>query len=203
MSHDCSTLMTVAVAGFRCNCCPDFSNAASAASMLKNTISGNSAQVSVEEFPTRESYESWVSENTNGSEWLEPLVLSGAVPCTVVSVNGEWGKEPCHIIISVNLDIDNKYIILLNPSGLIRTLNKLLVFTPSAKTAHAPCTMPQTVATIYMVFEDSTEVCYFSLLSHDAPLIAVRPQPGAWDRDCPGASLPWVWSARFRNTHSP
>ena len=26
-----------------------------------------------------------------------------------------------------------------------------------------------------MVFEDSTEVCYFSLLSHDAPLIAVRP----------------------------
>ena len=27
-----------------------------------------------------------------------------------------------------------------------------------------------------LVFEDSTEVCYlFSLLSHDAPLIAVRP----------------------------
>ena len=26
-----------------------------------------------------------------------------------------------------------------------------------------------------MVFEDSTEVWYFSLLSHDAPLIAVRP----------------------------
>ena len=56
---------------------------------------------------------------------------------------------------------------------------------------------------LLMVFEDSTEVCYFSMLSHDAPLIAVRPQPGAWDRDCPGASLPWVWSARFRNTHSP
>ena len=57
---------------------------------------------------------------------------------------------------------------------------------------------------VVLVFEDSTEVCYLSLLSHAAPLIAVRPQPGARDRDRPGASLPWVWGAVSETrTHSP
>ena len=100
MSRDYSTV-TVSVAGFRCNCCPCFSQAASAASVLKKKIcSNNSAHVNVKEFPTRECYESWVTENTNGSEWLDALVSSGGaavVPCSIVSVNGEWGKsEPCH-----------------------------------------------------------------------------------------------------------
>ena len=60
------------------------------------------------------------------------------------------------------------------------------------------------MAIVYlMVFEDSTEVCYSSLLSHDAPLKAVRPPARGLGPRLPRGILALGLERRFRNTHSP